>query len=353
MLEIYAGESALKTIHQYGFKQELFTSFLGASGGPKWFTLFGLDKYLFGEFFKHRDIPLNLIGSSAGAFRAACFAQNDPVAAIERLAKHYSETVYSAKAKPDEITLKARALLEVVFGERGIQEIIENPIFKAHFIVAKSKGLISSENKGLQGLGLLTSYLLNRIDRKLLSAQYERYVYQPSDSNLIINDSYNFKTINIEFSRENLADALLASGSIPMVMQGIKDIADSPKGMYRDGGIIDYHFDFKIENKGLILYPHFNSAPKAGWFDKSLPRQVSASNYDNVVLICPSKEFIASLPYGKIPDRNDFTKMDAESRIKYWKTVLAQTEQLAESLSAFVAQPNIKQIKPFNLTTSC
>jgi len=35
MLNIYADENALKTIQQHGFKQELFTNFLGASGGPK------------------------------------------------------------------------------------------------------------------------------------------------------------------------------------------------------------------------------------------------------------------------------------------------------------------------------
>jgi len=39
MLEVYAGPNALKTIKEHGFNQELFTNFLGASGGPKWFTL--------------------------------------------------------------------------------------------------------------------------------------------------------------------------------------------------------------------------------------------------------------------------------------------------------------------------
>jgi len=29
----------LKTIQEHGFKQELFTNFLGASGGPKWLPL--------------------------------------------------------------------------------------------------------------------------------------------------------------------------------------------------------------------------------------------------------------------------------------------------------------------------
>ena len=331
MIDIHAGKTAAKIINEQGFKPELFTSFLGASGGPKWFTLFGLDKYIFGEFFKNRTQPLNLIGSSAGAFRSACFAQNDPVAAIERLAKSYSQTRYSSnKPTPAEITLKARALLDDVFGEHGVTEILNNPIFKAHFIVAKSNGFIASENKLIQLLGLSKSYMLNRVNRKLLGSQYERFIFGAPNSNLSITDSYNFKTQNIALSQTNLKDALLASGSIPLVMQGIKNIAGSPQGMYRDGGIIDYHFDLKINNPGLILYPHFNSEPKAGWFDKNLKRKVAPQNYDNVVMITPSKEFIAGLPYGKIPDRNDFKDLDADTRIKYWNTVFSETEKLAE-----------------------
>ncbi|CAD2223532.1 conserved hypothetical protein [Pseudoalteromonas sp. 3J6] len=332
MIDIYAGKTAAKIINEQGFKPEIFTSFLGASGGPKWFTLFGLDKYIFGEFFKHRTQPLNLIGSSAGAFRSACFAQNDPVAAIKRLAKSYSQTRYSSnKPTPAEITLKARALLDDVFGDDGVTEIINNPVFKAHFIVAKSNGFIASEHKLIQLLGLSKSYMLNRVNRKLLGAQYERFIFGAPNSNLSITDSYKFKTQNIELTQTNLKDALLASGSIPLVMQGIKNIGGSPPGIYRDGGIIDYHFDLKINNPGLILYPHFNSDPKAGWFDKNLKRKVAPQNYDNVVMITPSKEFIAGLPYGKIPDRNDFTDLDADTRIKYWNTVFSETEKLAEA----------------------
>jgi hypothetical protein len=331
MIDIYAGKTAAKIINEQGFKPELFTSFLGASGGPKWFTLFGLDKYIFGEFFKHRTQPLNLIGSSAGAFRSACFAQNDPVAAIKRLAKSYSQTRYSSnKPTPAEITLKARALLDDVFGDNGVTEIINNPLFKAHFIVAKSNGFIASEHKLIQLLGLSKSYMLNRVNRKLLGGQYERFIFGAPNSNLSITDSYKFKTQSIELTQTNLKDALLASGSIPLVMQGIKNIAGSPPGIYRDGGIIDYHFDLKINNPGLILYPHFNSDPKAGWFDKNLKRKVAPQNYDNVVMITPSKEFVAGLPYGKIPDRNDFTDLDADTRIKYWNTVFSETEKLAE-----------------------
>jgi hypothetical protein len=347
MLEIYAGETALQKIHQDGFSPELFSTFLGASGGPKWFTLLGLDKYLFGEFFNGRQQALNVIGSSAGAFRAACFAQNDPVAAIERLAKHYSETVYSDDTKPqaDEITAKAIELLDELFGDTGAAEIINNKVFKAHFIVAKCHGLVASENKLKQAAGLLNSLLRNAVSRPLLKSQYERYIFQHHQSDLVIFDPDNIPTTSVAFSHNNIKAALLASGSIPMVMQGIKDIADCPPGMYRDGGIIDYHFDFNIQNEGLILYPHFSSTLKAGWFDKSLSRNVRLEHYDKTVLLCPSAEFIDSLPYHKIPDRTDFVDIKPTQRLQYWQQVFVESEKLAQHFKHFYQTQNISSIK--------
>lgn len=350
MLDIYAGDTALKTIQQNGFSPELFSSFLGASGGPKWFTLFGLDKYLFGEFFKDRQQPLNLIGSSAGAFRTACFAQKDPVAAIERLAKNYSETVYSNNKKPQplEITSKAFELLETLFGQTGADEIINNPVFKAHFIVAKCNGLVASENKLKQSVGLANSFVRNAMGRPLLKSQYQRFIFQHHQSDLEINDPDNIPTTKVSFSAQNIKRALLASGSIPMVMQGIKDIPDCPPGMYRDGGIIDYHFDFTIQNEGLTLYPHFSSTLKAGWFDKNLPRKVRLQHYDKTVLLCPSAQFIASLPYQKIPDRSDFVDMTPAQRLKYWRQVFVESEKLALHFKHFYQHQHIDSIKSIN-----
>ncbi len=343
MLDIYAGDTALKTIKEQGFSADLFNNFLGASGGPKWFVLFGLDKYFFGEFFKGRQQPLNLVGSSAGAFRMACFAQQDPVAAIERLAKNYSETVYSNNAKPAEITGKARELLDIMFGESGASEIMNNQTFKAHFIVAKCHGLVASENKLLLGLGLLMSLLRNGAKRSLIKSQYQRIIFQHQASQLTLHDPDNISTKRLAFTDDNIKDALLASGAIPMVMEGIKDISDCDAGMYRDGGIIDYHFDLQLE--GLTLYPHFSSTLKAGWFDKNLSRKVRAAHYDKTVLVCPSKAFIDSLPFGKIPDRNDFVKLVPAERLQYWQQVFLASEQLTTSFKAFYQTQNISQIK--------
>ena len=139
----------------------------------------------------------------------------------------------------------------------------------------------------------------------------------------------------------------MASGSIPLVMRGVKNIAGAPQGMYRDGGIIDYHFDINVQGgSGLTLYPHFNPLPKPGWFDKNGKRIVSNENYQNTVLMVPSRTFIESLPYKKIPDRKDFTTMEPDARIKYWKTVFQETERLAEAFHQLVDKQAIEKIKP-------
>lgn len=374
MLEIYAGKNALTTIQEHGFKEELFTHFLGASGGPKWFMLFGLDKYLFGDFFKDRGEELNLIGSSAGAFRAACLAQNNPVNAITNLAYKYANTSYSDKPTAQEISNSAKEIVEALFTGDAASEVISNKVFKAHFIVAKCQGLTASDNKLLQGAGLLSSILLNKIDRKLLTNQYQRYIFRNPSSKLSINDPYQFHNTYQDLTIDNIKDALLASGSIPMVMSKVSNIAGANKGAYRDGGIIDYHFDLSLTNsstkeeelaevtevsknnikitspfkaKNLVLYPHFSNTVKAGWFDKNSQRKVLDKSYENTVLLAPSQKFINSLPYKKIPDRTDFTTMDADTRIKYWEKVLTETDRMAEDFNDFIVRQDIKKIRKF------
>jgi hypothetical protein len=348
MLNIYAGKNALKTIEQKGFKPELFASFLGASGGPKWFVLSGLDKYIFGKFFAGRTEPLNVIGSSIGSFRAACFCQDKPVEAINRFIDAYLAIAYEGRPTPERVTQSSIPIIKAILGDdqEGVGQIVNNELFKAHFIVAKSYGLVAKENKYLQLLGLLKSFAFNALSRSLLTGQYQRLVFQQSGSDLAIFDPDDFNTKKVALSPENLEDALLASGCIPLVMAGIKDIHGADKGMYRDGGIIDYHFDFKIKNSGLTLYPHFSSTVKPGWFDKGLKRSFRAEHYDNTVLLCPSDEFIQSLPYSKISDRKDFEVMTDKNRVEYWKSIISRSDELADDFSDFINKQDFSRIKP-------
>ncbi len=351
-ISIYAGKTALKEIKQNGLNADQIQMMAGASGGPKWFTLFGLDKYIFGEFFKNRQKPLYTIGSSAGAWRMACFAQKDPVSAISRLADYYSHESYSEKPTVKEISDKARVLVEKLLGQSGAKEIIEHPFIQTHLIVARAKGLAKSENKYFQLAGLISSAGLNAVSAKTLPWFFERYNFFTRNESLGFNESYfnydNKKTNYVKLTQDNVKEVLLASGAIPLVLKGITEIEGARNGVYRDGGIIDYHFDIEFPKKGLVLYPHFHPVVKTGWFDKGLKyRHAKAENFDNVVMITPSESHIKSLPYGKISDRSDFQKLDTDTRIKYWQTVLSESERLAEDFSKLVEKgTGLDQVQP-------
>ena len=346
MLDIYAGPAAKQQILESGFRPEDFSTFLGASGGPKWFSLFGLDKYLFGEFFKGTSHSMDLIGSSAGAFRASCLAQNDPVQAISELAYRYAATDFALDATPIGVTRAAQQLLGHILPTDKCQEVLDNPQRRVHFLTARCLGSVADKNKLKQGLGLAKSLINNAIGRQHLTKQYQRVIFSSNPQPLTLQETAVFTTETVPLSQENFHSALLASGAIPMVMLGIPDIPGAPKGMYRDGGIIDYHFDFTVQNEGLTLYPHFNKTPKAGWFDKNLKRTASAKHYDKTVMLVPSDEFVSQLPFSKIPDRTDFEKMDATTRIRYWHTVFEETERLAESFDNMVNKFDPARLKP-------
>ena len=350
-LSFYAGKTALATIQAQGIHPDLFTAFLGASGGPKWFVLAGLDKVIFNDFLHQSSQDIDIIGSSAGAFRAACFAQNDPREAITRLADHYSTMIYSQRPSAEEITRKGVELLENMVGEQGIDEVLAPNKKKLHVVVARCHGLVASEQLPKQYAGLALGAARNAVSRKHLAQSFTRTIFSSQNSRFSFTEKDPIATERGFIQKNNFVDCLMASGAIPIVIKGVKNIAGVPDGMFRDGGIIDYHFDMHINTPKLVLYPHFYATPTPGWFDKSIrSRSCHPDSYDNVLLVTPSEEFVAQLPYGKIPDRKDFKDLPAQERIAYWTKVIKASDQLAEHFLHVVQHNNPAQfVKPINL----
>ncbi len=158
-----------------------------------------------------------------------------------------------------------------------------------------------------------------------------------------------FPINHVNLTEENLKPAIMASGSIPMVMRGVSGIPGAPDGVYRDGGMIDYHLDipFDPDPEHIVLYPHYTDTIIPGWLDKHLSwRSAHTLNMSNVLIVCPSKSFIAGLPYGKIPDRNDFMKFkgrDAE-RLDYWRKSVEGSHFLGEQLHEAVTSGKIRSM---------
>jgi hypothetical protein len=216
--------------------------------------------------------------------------------------------------------------------------LVNHPRFTSHIVTARARGPAATNSAPLLAAGMGAAALSNTVSRNLLKPHFQRVVFHNSrqpDSDLALDD---FNTHYSRLSNETVVPVLFASGSIPFVLTGERDIAGAPKGQYWDGGIIDYHFDLgQYRGDGLILYPHFSAKVVPGWFDKFLPwRQAAIHEIDNLVLLCPSDSLVADLPYGKIPDRSDFTKMAEEERIRYWQTCVARGAALAEEFAELI-----------------
>lgn len=350
-LSFFAGKKALQRIQNEGLTPNMFSAFLGASGGPKWFVLTGLDKVVFNEFLHKSNQSIDIIGSSVGAFRASCFAQTDPSAAIQKLADGYSTTVYSDKPTAHEITSKGLALLKHMMGENGIEEVLNATNKQLHVVVAKCHGLTAYEQKLKQFIGLSVAALRNLRGREHLQQSFTRVIFSSNTDGFSFSEKIPIITEQNTLTQENFLSALMASGSIPAVIEGVENIPGASQGMFRDGGIIDYHFDIQINTPELVLYPHFYTKPTPGWFDKGLrSRACHHDSYDNVVLVAPSDEFVSNLPYGKIPDRKDFQNLSSQERIKYWTKVIAESDRLAEAFLNVSAKSNAADfVKPINL----
>lgn len=350
-LAIYAGPTALKKIQQEGLHPDLFKVLVGASGGPKWFVLAGLDRYLFGEFFADRSSELYTVGSSVGAWRMCCLATQDPVASVERLAHFYSHEKYSAQPTVKEITDSARVMLEKVLGDTGAEEIASNKVFRTHVVADRSKGIGSSTSKILKAMHLGASATCNVFSRHSLSVFFERVLFTNISAKSPWSNLRDLDTSLAPLAASNLVDIMMATGSIPFVLEGVRDIQGAKPGHYWDGGITDYHFDWHFHpGTELVLYPHFSAQLIPGWFDKMLRwRKVKKEYLNNVVLIAPSADFVKTLPGGKIPDRKDFQTFDYDKRVAIWQEVIARSEELAVDFRLMVEQGiDVNRIMPIS-----
>lgn len=349
-LSLYAGPRAMERIRQHGLDQRDIELIVGASGGPKWFVLYGLDRYLMGGFFSSRQHPLYTLGSSAGAWRLACLAQADPVAALDRLARHYAAQRYSRRPDRQEISRQARHMLDRVLGEQGAAQIASNPRVRVNIVADRSRGWLRSERGVPLGAGLGLCALGNAVSRRSLRWFFQRVIFHnAADGSGPVLRPEDMPTRYVALTQDNVREALMASGSIPLVMEGVREIAGTPEGVYRDGGITDYHFDLPFnELDGLVLYPHFYSGLTPGWFDKHLRwRRVHPRHFDNVLMVAPSPAFVSRLPYGKIPDRKDFETLDDERRMSYWQEVLEASRELGDEFAGLVTDGRLaEQLRP-------
>lgn len=342
-LELRVGKTAAKRLETEGWHADLIDGLIGASGGPKWLILGRMDRVLIADLLAMRSKPLDAVGSSIGSWRHAAMAQPDPIEAYDRFETAYLTQKYKSK-KPTvpEITEVALWLMRSLLGESGERHVAEHPWLRSHIVTARGKGLNARQPSKRLIAGMGAAALGNALSRSTLPASFQRVVFASQQATPLSPLLDGFTTQYVDLSEANVFNALMASGAIPYVFEGVYEIEGAGKGAFWDGGIIDYHFDLqRLPKDEVWLYPHFSNRTTVGWFDKFLPwrsdQQVSA---DQLIMICPTDEFLASLPFGKIPDRRDFGKIPESVREPYWQTCVDESQRLADEFSELIHGSN-------------
>ncbi len=348
-ITIRLGPRAAARIAKEGLQPADIAIVPAAAGGPKGLILNGIDQWLFGAWLPQAPRELRLIGASIGAWRMAAAAFADPAAAFRRLAHHYTHQTYPAKVDAAYVTNKVRELLDAFLDGHGA-EVLRHPHHRVSVITARGIGALANTGdvRWREMAGFLLAAAGNAVSRARLAGAMERVLFHDArDSGAWLRESFDaFDARFVTLDDANLRDALLASGSIPLVLQAVRDIAGAPPGAYWDGGLIDYHLHLPYQRDAdLVLYPHFTDHIVPGWLDKSLPwRRASDACMDNMILVSPSPDFVARLPNRKLPDRNDFKAygQDHAARIRDWTFAIGESERMAEALARWIEKPDMR-----------
>lgn len=337
-LTLKAGPRALARIRQNGLSPADVGILPGAAGGPKGIGIQGLDLALFGDWLPRAPRERALIGASIGSWRFASACLPDPAAGIRRLGELYTSQRFAKGVSMADVSSSCRMMLNELLADQDAA-IIANPHYRLHIVVVKSHGLLQHDHRGKLSLGLTSVIGNNLLARQRLGRHFDRVILHDARQTPPLAQLSDFRSHFHSLTAENLRHALLASGSIPMVMEAIREIPGLEPGAYRDGGLLDYHLDLPYDGDDIVLYPHFTDRVIPGWFDKSMPwRRGDRTRLQNALLVAPSREYLARLPHGKLSDRTDFKRYlgNDEGRERYWRQAMAESARLGDEFLELV-----------------
>lgn len=347
-LTILAGIQARQWLADEGLSPGRIQTIAAASGGAKWLVLSALDRAITQALLPDLGDDIFLLGSSIGAWRMTAYAQPDPHTAIQRFEEAYIGQEFHRGVSAAEVTRRSRELAGKLIGPDA-SAIVGHQRFSLNIVVARSRGLTRFDHPAAQLPGLLLAAGGNALHRTLLRPSFQRVIVGRTDQQSPFRFTPKLADRLVPLSERNLESAILASGSIPLVLEGVRDLDGAPAGVYRDGGITDYHFADRLSDDDRITFmPHFYPHAVPGWFDKPWKRRWKASDrLSHTVIVAPSEEFVARLPYGKIPDRHDFINLTRDERMRYWNTVLLESQSLADAFLDLLNKPSLSDgVKP-------
>jgi hypothetical protein len=337
-LTLRAGSGAIAHLREHGLRAADVDIVPGAAGGPKALGIIGLDQAVFGDFLPAAPRLRTLIGASIGSWRFAAITMGDSREGLARLAALYTQQRFPKGITAKEVSLRCAQMLSELLQDRD-QRILHNPDYRLVIVMIRSRGLMARQGGLGLGLGLAGLMGTNLFSRRATGWFMERGLVYPQGDDLPLGLLNDFTTHHVGLRADNLRAALLASASIPMVLDGVTALAGAPDGVYRDGGMLDYHLDLPYQSEGIVLYPHFTDRVIPGWFDKPLRwRNGDPQRLRNLLLVSPSRGYLARLPHGKLPDRTDFKhyRGNDAGREAYWRKAVVESQRLGDEFLELV-----------------
>lgn len=323
-LILKAGAAAQAALAEASLTPERVGAVAGAAGGPKWLAISAFHRALFTDWFAERAAPLPIVGSSIGAWAgAAACHPTDPGGAIDALTEAYIGQRYSMKPDAAEITATLAGILDDVLTPEVRAGLLTHPCYRLHAMTARSRWCMATDRRGLLAAGSLAAGLANAASRRWLGAFFERVVFARDGESLVYADD-GIASRTVALTAANLRDAIFASGNVPLIMQAVANPAGAPPGLYRDGGLTDYHIDQPLLARDaaapIVLMPHFDTKLVPGWLDKRLAWR--APRYaDHVLLVGPGPALKERLVDARVPERRDFYRYagDDDKREQAWR----------------------------------
>lgn len=345
LLEIYAGSRAKQHIAEHGLSPADISTIFGASGAAKWLAIYGLDRAIFEQWLTLDNgldsvQAIKVYGTSVGAWKLAAACQSDPGLALEKLANAYIDQSYAKKAKPADVVYETERILQTFLPEAHIEQILQHPYLRYSCGAVKCRSFLGQEQSWRLAAGMAEGFCRS-LGRGGYGPMFERAVFSDPRNKPVLQEEQGVRTQHVSLGQGNLRAALRASAAIPYIMDPISQIEGAEPGLYRDGGLLDYHpIPQRFwQEPGLVLYPHFYNYLVPNWFDKFYSsRKAKAADLENVIMLSPSAEFVAQLPDGRLPDRKDFSLYKGRNEIRQqrWREAMQASLALGEEFMSWV-----------------
>jgi len=346
---VRAGRSVFDMIKDGGFDWNRVTHYIGPGAGPRWLMASGFDLTLLKNEVLGNRVPVTLVGSSAGALRFAAWIQPEYEKSYRNLMEAYVSMTFTRRDNSGSILRAISTIINDYIEDDALPFALTSRRYRLAIIAARARNMTASERSLLQGLGMGAAFLFNALHRSWIQLFFQRVVFYGGAIPPPFCLKKGFKGTFVPLDVVNFKHVIMASSSIPLVIDGVRDIYGAQNGIYRDGGLTDYHLNqryaFKEDDVTLLFSHQRRIVP--GWMDKKLTyRKPLGENLENLLMVYPSEGFVQKLPGGKVPDRQDFKTFvnDPKTRMENWRKAVKMSETLGEEFLEMAESGKIRTL---------